>query len=102
MALQRQIIFMLSLQVLQGVCKMRKDHLGKNTKSEHKIDCIIRILSAFLASVLAIVASLSLLLGQPFINGVILLVATVVLLSMALGYQQIELIWKGLKVRLKR
>jgi hypothetical protein len=81
---------------------MGKVQISKTLKLERKVDCIVRILCASLASVLITIASLSLFLGQPFKNGAALLTVAIILLSMSLGYQQIELIWKGLRIRLKR
>jgi hypothetical protein len=69
---------------------------------ERTTNCIIRLLLAVLVFIIITVASFSLLSGQPFVNGLSLLVTAITLSAMAMGYRKVELIWKAIRIRLKR
>ena len=80
---------------------MKNNRLRKVSKMERVTDCIVRIVYATIVAVMDVAASVSLLIGQPFVNGFILLISAIVLAAMALRYRQIELILKEFRVRLK-
>ena len=81
---------------------MKKEYLRKDTKMERITNCIISVLYSGLVSFMIVVASVSLLIGQPFVNGFILLISAILLAAIALRYREIELFWKSCKLRLKR
>jgi uncharacterized membrane protein HdeD (DUF308 family) len=89
-------------RLLLEVKKMKNGRLRKVSKMERVADCIVRIVYAGLVAVMIVTASIILLTGQPFVNGLVLLISGIILAAMSLKYRQIELIWKVLKLRLKR
>jgi Mn2+/Fe2+ NRAMP family transporter len=82
---------------------MKSSHSSRKiSKRKLETDCNIRLWCARLAEVMGVMASISFLIGQPFANGLTLCVSAIVLMSMALGYRHMELVWNALKVRLRR
>ena len=89
-------------RLLLEVKKMKNGRLRNVSELEHVTDCNIRKLYAGLVAVMIVAASVSLLIGQPFVNGFVLLISAVMLVAMTLGYRQIKIICKAFKLRLKR
>jgi hypothetical protein len=81
---------------------MKKGRLLNVSELEHLTDCKIRKLYAKLVAIMIVTGSISLLIGQPFVNGLALLISSVMLAAMTLGYRQIKLICKAFKLMLKR
>ena len=75
---------------------------NNGSKRELKINSIIRLLCALLATIMGVAGVISFLIGQSSANGLVLCASAIVLMSMALGYTQLELVCRALKMRLKR
>jgi hypothetical protein len=80
-----------------------KNNCSQNAlKKESKTDRNVRIWCSRLAVIMGILGAISLLIGQSFPNGLILCVSAIALMSLALGYKQIDLICKVVRMRLSR
>jgi hypothetical protein len=75
---------------------------NNGSKRELKTNSFIRLLCALLATIMGVAGVISFLVGQSSANGLVLCVSAIVLMSMALGYTQLELVCRALKMRLKR
>jgi len=81
---------------------MKDRHSRKAFKTKVETECNIRLWCTRLAAIMGISGAISLLIGQSFVNGLILCVSAIALMSMALGYKQIDLLCKAVRMRLKR
>jgi hypothetical protein len=81
---------------------MKNESLRKISKIERDAECIIRKLYAGLVAIMIVAASVSLLIGQPFVNGFVLLTFGILMATLTRKYRQIELNLKAIKLRLKR
>jgi hypothetical protein len=67
-----------------------------------RTDCIVRLCCTLLAMVMGSGGLVSILIWQPLARGLSLCIIAIVLMAMALGYRQIELICKTIRMRLRR
>jgi Mn2+/Fe2+ NRAMP family transporter len=86
--------------------KNRKARTKNNRLSKFSIkletECNIRLWCSRLATIMGVGGVVSLLFGQSFTHGFTLCACAIVLMSMALGYRQIELVFKTLRMRMRR
>jgi hypothetical protein len=74
----------------------------KSNMLKLKAELDIRFFCARFAAVMGILGAVCFLIGQPYVSGVTLCVSSIVLMAMSIGYKQIDLVCKWIKMRLKK
>jgi hypothetical protein len=71
-------------------------------KTKNDLDCYVRLWCSRLAVIMGIFGGISLLIGQYFSNGLILCASAIALMSLALGYKQIDIFCKAVRMRFRK
>jgi hypothetical protein len=79
-----------------------KDRRRTNSNIECVTTNIIRLLFACTSVIMSLAGTFSLCTEQPLLNGFCVLLFGVILSSIAIGYDKIELLYKEIKLRLSK
>ena len=82
--------------------KTKYKEVKKQPIIKQKTDCIVKILCAINASAMEIAAVALFLIGQYWLNGLIVMIGGIALFSLAFGFREIEFYFKSITIHLRR